>query len=165
MDKILEIFGLHWQSILLSVLNFALLAVGMYFLLFKPVQKMMNARREKLDAIYVENETLNKEAADIRRQQEEWLAEANKRVNAMMADAAKNTEKNRAAIIDDAKKQAAEIIKSTKTELRAEKTRLEEYFKAHVVELAVEMASKVLSREVAAEDNKKIIDDCLSKWS
>ena len=36
--------NIDWQQILLHLLNFLILAVGLYFILYKPVKKFMKKR-------------------------------------------------------------------------------------------------------------------------
>ncbi|MEI3140314.1 MAG: ATP synthase F0 subunit B [Lawsonibacter sp.] len=38
--------NIHWQQIILHLLNFAILAGGLYFLLYRPVRKFMDQREE-----------------------------------------------------------------------------------------------------------------------
>ena len=41
--------NIDWQQILLHLLNFVILFAGLWLLLYKPVKKFMNGRREKYE--------------------------------------------------------------------------------------------------------------------
>lgn len=56
-----EALGLEWQSIVLHLFNLVVLTVGLYFLLFKPVKRMVKERQAKVKKIEKENAELNEE--------------------------------------------------------------------------------------------------------
>ena len=51
-----------------------------------------------------------------------------------------------------------------KKEIENQKAKLQAEVKEEVGSLAIDIASKVLEREVSAADNKKVIDECLKGW-
>lgn len=67
-------------------------------------------------------------------------------------------------IVEDAQKEASVILENAQKEAIAEKQRVQHELHDSVGHIAVEIAEKILEREVSIEDNKRIIDESLSEW-
>ena len=59
--SVFDSLGITWESIVLHLFNLIVLTVGLYFLLFRPVKKMIKQRQEKVKKIEQENADLNEE--------------------------------------------------------------------------------------------------------
>ena len=111
--------NIDWQQILLHLLNFLILATGLYLLLYKPVRRFMEKREDE----YAQRETSSKQALDDaqakREQYEHKLADVDSEIAQMKKAAAAETaamcseklrkaESEAKAIVDDAREKAHE---------------------------------------------------------
>ena len=111
--------NIDWQQILLHLLNFLILATGLYLLLYKPVRRFMKKREDE----YAQRETSSKQALDDaqakREQYEHKLADVDSEIAQMKKVAADETaamcseklrkaESEAKAIVDDAREKAHE---------------------------------------------------------
>lgn len=111
--------NIDWQQILLHLLNFLILATGLYLLLYKPVRRFMKKREDE----YAQRETSSKQALDDaqakREQYEHKLADVDSEIAQMKKSAADATaamcseklrkaESEAKAIVDDAREKAHE---------------------------------------------------------
>ncbi|GHU99810.1 hypothetical protein FACS1894211_05890 [Clostridia bacterium] len=165
MGDIIAKFGIQWPTILYVLGNTVLLVVGLYFLLVKPVKKLMAQRKAKAEEVFKENERLNQEVTDTRLKYEKLTADAAERIDTMMKESQKTAENRAADIVEEAKREAREILTESKKEADAERLRLERHFKTEIASLAVDVAAKVLEREVGEKDNAKLVDEVLGKWA
>jgi F-type H+-transporting ATPase subunit b len=165
MDKIVELFHLDLRTVAIALINIVLIVVILYFLVFRKVKKLMTERKAKAEAEAKENQRLIQEAADTKQKYEKLMKEADEKIAADEAQAGKEASVKAQAVVDDAKKQASAIIAAAKKETEAERHRMERDFKEQLAAAAVDMAAKVLEREVSRQDNSKILDDCLNKWN
>lgn len=165
MGKIIEIFGLDWRTMLVSLGGIILLVAALYLLLFKPVKKLIAEKRAKAQEAFLENERLNKEVLAVKEKYAQMTADAAEKIEQINHETQKAAAEKAQQIVDDAKQRAHEMVVSVRQDLEAERARLEEHFKAEIMELSVELAGKVLEREVQPLDDKKLIDECLEKWS
>ena len=62
--------NIDWQQILLHLLNFVILFAGLWLLLYKPVKKFMNGRREKYEKMDADAEKKTAEAEEKRAEYE-----------------------------------------------------------------------------------------------
>lgn len=103
--SILDTFGISVTSILLHLLNLVVLTVGLYFLLFKPVKRMVRERQEKVKKIEQENSELNAEVKKLKDNTEEVLTEAKKEAADIHEKAVRVANQKADDIIGEAKNQ------------------------------------------------------------
>jgi len=77
--------------------------------------------------------------------------------------AVKNAEARGNAIVDDAKKEARGILDRAEREIEQEKTAAVNEIKGDISNLAVNIAQKVIEKDLKKEDHEKMIDDIISK--
>lgn len=160
MGKIFENLGIDGFEILFHAINLIILIVAMYLLLFKPVKKIIASRRQKLDDIRKENERMREETESMKSGYEEIKQKALEESAVISERAvARGNE-----IVEEAQKEAAAILENAQKEAVAEKQRVQHELYDSVGHIAVEIAEKILEREVSEEDNKRIIDESLSEW-
>ena len=144
--------NVDWQQILLHLFNFAILAGGLYFLLYKPVKSFMDQRI----AYYAEKE---KEAADkieqAKAQEQEYqkrLESADLEINKKKEQAAKDAEKTAATILDDANKQKEHILAEAQKAAAHEKEKMIQDAKEEIVGLAMAATVKMLHGEAVSHE-------------
>ena len=89
---------------------------------------------------------------------------AEQEIAARRKEADAEAEKNAEATLDDARKRAEKILSDAEEEAKREKVKAVAAIKGEVAEVAVLIASGILDKEITAEENAKIIDDCLKEW-
>lgn len=162
--NILEVFGLDWKSMLFYGVNFLLLLAALIGLLYNPVKKMLKKKRESLDDVYLENEKLKaeseKNSAEYAKMVEELKLE-----NARAAATAAETAQQKAdALLADAQEQAKSIVAAAKKESATQMEQLKGEYRDSVNNLAVQVAQKLLEREITESDNNALIEQVLSDW-
>ena len=150
-------------SILLHVVNAAILLIALYFLLYKPVRKYMNARSEGvakglqdvLDAQEQLRQEQNKSRADVEA--------ARKQAADMVAQSVSQAQEQAQQILEDAHTDAEQTIKRARTESEFLRKNARNEMRDEVASLSVMLAGKILQREVKQDDHAKLVDDFLKK--
>lgn len=163
-ESIFERLGISWTSMLFHLVNIVILVVALYFLLYKPVKKIIYNHRQKLKDIFEENKKLNEDALEMQHKYEGLMEDAKQEAMRVSAAAAEKAQEKSDEIIRHAQAQAENIISGAKKDAEASKIRLKNEFRDSVSKAAVDIAGKVLEREVSEKDNKDIIDACLKEW-
>ena len=151
------------NSILLHILNTAILFAAVYFLLYKPVRKFLKAREEKVSAQL----EAGREAAETRdemiAQGRQMLEQAQQQAVAEAADNARQAQQRRNIVIEEANAEAQRIIEHARREAEhiVESTRSEMVEEA--ARLAVEMAGSILRREISDDDQRRLVSEFLEK--
>ena len=115
--------NIDWQQILLHLLNFVILAGGLYFILYKPVKQFMRKREEGYAAREARTKQLHDEAAALREKYDARLRQAEEQIQRDRERHHEELEEERQRLLEDAKDQARAIIStaSQTAELRSKK--------------------------------------------
>lgn len=162
--NILEVFGLDWVSILIYLGNLVLLIAVLVLVLYKPVRNMLREKRKNLDDVYQENERLKAESESLRAQYDKMVDEM-KLQNAKAAAEIAEVAQNRAdEILKEAQAQAEAVIGAAKKQSATQMEQLKAEYRDSVNKLAVQIAQKLLEREISEKDNDALIEQVLSDW-
>lgn len=146
-------------QILLHMLNFVILAGGLTFLLYKPVVKFMEERRQQ----FAEQEAANKANAEENEKLHEEYEKKIRQADAEISERKKLLEKEYAEIsseyIKDAKEKATAIINAAELEAEVRKEHIMESVQAEIGELVVSATQKLLSNTVTPERNSALYDE------
>lgn len=143
---------------LVTMVNVLVAYIILKKLLFKPLIKVMNARKESIGAQVSSAEEKEKQAA-------EKLDEATKRVDAsheeaiqIIADARSQAEKQSETIIETAKKEAQDIRDRAEDDAKRTRQAMLEEMKDEVADLAVSIAGHVLGDNGNEADIRKKVE-------
>lgn len=159
-----EKLGIDVGSIIFYAISLVVLVVALYLLLYKPVTKMIQAHRAKLDEVFEENKRLNEEAEKIKEQNEKEMERVRIESMRIAEEAATKASAVSDELLAEAEKKAKAILETARNDAQVERKRLETEFRDTVGQLAVEISEKILQREVLHTDNEKLIDESLSEW-
>lgn len=163
-SDILEVFGLDWVSMLFYLGNFVLLIGVLVLVLYKPVKKMLKKKRESVDGVYEENEKLKAESEKLKADYEKMVENMrleNARIAAQVAESAR---KRADEVLAEAQAQAQAIISSAQKQTAIQMEQLTGEYRESVNNLAVQIAQKLLEREITEKDNSVLIEQVLSDW-
>ena len=115
--------NIDWQQILLHLLNFAILACGLYFLLYKPVKGFMAKREQHYRELDEQTKQDREEAAALRKAAQEKLNAAEDEIVHMRTHASDEIEAEKQRLLGDARAEARRILETAgKTaEMRSKK--------------------------------------------
>lgn len=153
------------EDVLLHVMNLVILTVGLYFLLFKTIKKKIVARQEAMKKIEQENLQLNDEVKNMKVEFNQLIDKAKCEASKIHQDAVDVANKKSSEIISEAREKSRNIIERTEKEMVTEKSKLESEIKEEIAIISVDIAKKILDKEINAADNEKLIEDCLKNWS
>lgn len=156
--------GLNVIEILLHIFNFIILIIGVRFLLYKPIKKFMDKRAQGYAEEEAEHEKKKEEAAKLRAEAEEKIREAEVRAAKIEDDANANAIKEADAILESARKDAKDIVARAEADMAAKEVRERAALSREVTSLALTMSSKILEREVNAEDNEAVIAPLIEQF-
>jgi len=157
-DSAAKVKDLIWR-----IMNFAVLAGGLIFLLRKPLAKGLESRRQ---GIRDQLDDLEKQKADAEKQLAEYkarLARLGQEVEKIMAEYIKDGEVAKAKIIEEAKAVAEKLQEQAKKNIEHEFQKARQELKAEMVEQAVTMAEALIKKKIKDEDQERIIGEYLTK--
>ena len=145
--------NIDWQQILLHFLNFAILAFGLYMLLYKPIKAFMDKRAKYYEDI---DKNANEKMEQIKSLETEYNSkisnletEIKERKLAAEELISSQTQKE----LELAHTEANRIVAEAKAEGQAEKEKIIASSKKEIVELAIQASDKIL-KEQGKKDGK-----------
>ena len=130
--------------------------------LFKPVREILAKRQAKADADIKEAAAAKEEAAAIKSEYEQNMLEAKEKANELLAAAQKNAAEKSDQMIKEASAQAASIKQKAESDIAQERRKAVNELKDEIGSMAMEIAGKVIEREISEKDHEKLIDEFIS---
>lgn len=159
----LDVISVNLWQILISLANLTILFLILKKFLYKPVQKMLDARRAEIDSQYADADAANTSAKAKDAELTERLAGAKAEAEGIVKEAA-DTAKNRGdKIIEDARATADGIIRQAEVDAELHRKRVNETIKAQIVDVSTALAEKMLEREINTDDHNALIDEFIEK--
>lgn len=131
--------------------------------LFKPIRNILEKRTALADAQIREAKEAKDEAQAIKTEYEENMKTAREKANDILTTAQKNATAQSEEIIREASKQAVSIKEKAERDIEQEKRKAVNEIKNEIGSMAMEIAGKVIEREISADDHSKLIDEFIEK--
>ncbi len=157
-----ELVGIVPWTFVAQICN---LFIQMYLIkrfLFKPVNEMLEKRRALADAQIREAEEAKTEANAIKTEYEQNMKEAKEKANEILATAQKTAALQSEEVLKEATAQAAALKSKAESDIAQEKRKAVNEIKDEIGGIAVEIAGKVIEREINEEDHTKLIDEFIA---
>ncbi|MDR3728271.1 MAG: ATP synthase F0 subunit B [Oscillospiraceae bacterium] len=135
--------NIDWQQILLHLFNFAILAGGLYLLLYRPVKQFMEQRQAYYQNIHQEAQQVKEQADQMKAEYQEKMSQVEKTIAQRQADAKQELEQLRSQQVADAKEEAEEILAKAQENAQREKTEMISKASKELVDIAVTAAEKI----------------------
>ncbi len=155
----LDIISVNIWQILISLINLLIMFRILKKFLFKPVNKVVNQRQEQVEKLYSDaDESLNS-AKQMKEEYEQRLASARQEADSMIKSAAQTAQQKGDQILAEAKSQAGRVKQKAEEEIAQQKQQMLKDVRSEISGLAVDIASKVVEREVSQQDYEGFVDD------
>ncbi|MCC8101794.1 MAG: F0F1 ATP synthase subunit B [Clostridiales bacterium] len=141
------------------------LFIQMYLIkrfLFKPINNILEKRKAAADAEIQEATKAKEEAQAMKTEYEQNMLEAKTKANDILTNAQKTATVQSEEILREASAQAASIKAKAESDIAQEKRKEVNEIKDEIGSMAVEIAGKVIEREVSEEDHAKLIDEFIA---
>lgn len=158
-----SLVSINPATIVFTLINLLIIFLIFRFLLYKPVCKMLDKRKE-MAAAEIDEARKAKEAAQ--KAEEEYtarLADAKAEASEIMKQATLRAQKREEEIVDEANKKAAEIRNKAEESIERDKQRAINEIKNEISDIVVMAAGKVVEKEISASDNEEIISKFLEE--
>lgn len=161
-----RIFGLDAQlvfDVILQGICVLILFAFLSYVLFNPVRKILNDRKEKIKMDIASAADEKTQADQYRTEYEQKLANINKEAENILSEARKKAMRREETIVAEAKEEAAKIIERANVEIQLEKKKVKDEVKHEMIEIAALMASKIVAEAIDANKQNMLIEDTLKE--
>ena len=158
--------GVHnaWLTIdTWKVLNFGILAVGVFFIAKKPVAEFFSSRAKSIED---EINELEQKKADAQKELAEYQTKfknLDQESKQIVEDYIKQGEEAKKRIIAEAGEQAEKLEDMAKRNIQQEFKSAKANLQQEIVEKALEKAEEIIKASISSDDQDKLVDEYLKK--
>lgn len=147
-----------WE-IVTQLINLLLLFLLVRHFLFKPVNSILAQRQEEINHDYEEAEKAQDEAFALRDEYQKRIGDAKAEASDILKTAAAKASQHSEEIVLEAQQQAARLKEKADEQIALEKKKAMNELKDEISGIAVDIASKVVEREINAKDHEALIKE------
>lgn len=159
----LDIISINIWNILISLVNLLIIFLILKKLLFKPVKKVLDQRQGQVGKLYDDAKTAKELAEKEKEQYDEKLAMAHDEAVEIVSAAKERAERMGDEIVDEANRKATGMIKRADEEIAQQRKKAMNEIKEDISNISVDIAEKVIEREIDERDHKELIDKFINE--
>jgi F-type H+-transporting ATPase subunit b len=152
--------NLFW--VIVSALNFIVFFVLIWTFAFKPVSKMLEDRRERIEQGLKDAEQARRDRENAEAERVATLAEARKEANDILARAQKVAQETRDADLAATREELERIRERAANDIEAEKQRAIAELRGEVADLALAAAGRVLGESMTDDRQRRLVREFLT---
>lgn len=146
-------------TFLAQICNLMIQLVIFKKLLLNPVKKVIAERKAKADSQIADAEKLRTEAEAMKAEYEQNLQNARTEASQIVATAQKTAAARSEELLGEARAQAAALKQKAEADIAQERKKAVNEVKDEIGGMAMEIASKVVEREIKEADHQDLIDE------
>jgi F-type H+-transporting ATPase subunit b len=163
MEQILKDFGIQPLLLGAQIVNFFVLLFILNKLLYKPVLKMLQKRRETITQSLKNAEEIEQKLLKTEEDREKKLEEAGKDARKILEEATVTA----GEIIKEAHAKAGtdieEMLKKGQESIKFEQEKMHQEMREELADIVVAALEKVTGKTINKSDQKKMVEDTISK--
>jgi F-type H+-transporting ATPase subunit b len=158
----LEQLGINIGLLASQLVNFILLALLLYLVLYKPVLRMLNERKERIARSMADVDAAREAAAKAQLEYDRKVAEAQRKAQEIIAAAAQTGEKAKADIVADAHREADRIKQDAIADAEQQKVRALADVQSQIAGLSMMATERVLGQAMDEKTQRQLISSFLA---
>lgn len=151
--------GVNPWTALFTFCNMLVTFAVLRHFLFKPVKQMIDDRQQEIDQMYADASAAKQKAADLEAEYQQHLQSIKAEQDAMLREATVRAQKREEEIVNAARTEAQALRTAAEAEMAQERKKAVNDLKNEIGGIALEIASKVVEREINTADHQALIDE------
>ncbi|KRM18841.1 ATP synthase F0, B subunit [Ligilactobacillus hayakitensis DSM 18933 = JCM 14209] len=150
--------GVAWGDFIFYIFTFLILLALVKKYAWGPVTEMMEKRSQKISDDIDSAEKARQDAEDLLAKREAALKNSRVEASEIIDRAKKNGEQQKANIISSAQDEVQTLKSNAKKDIQQERQEALDSVKNDVAELSIEIATKIIRKELTSKDQKALVD-------
>jgi len=159
----LEGLGINPGFLLSQIVNFLILFVALYFLLWKRVLRTLDERRRRIQEGLENAERARQELARIEEEYQRRVAEGQAEAERIKAQALQEAEQAREEVLEKARAEAEKILAQARAEAEVLRREALVGMREQIVDLALTAASKVIGEALDEQAHRQLIEKFIAE--
>jgi F-type H+-transporting ATPase subunit b len=154
--------GINGPFLLSQIVNFLILFLALRFLLWKPMLKMLNERKQRIAQGLEDAEEARKDRERAQAEYEERIKQAQQEREEILAEAAREGEQATAETLAQARAQAEQIVAAGKETVEQERQQMLTELRSQIAALSIAAANKLIGEALDEQRQRRLIDEFFS---
>ena len=163
MGQAVEALGLNLPQLVAQIVNFFLLLVILRLLLYKPILKMLDDRKQRISEGLNAAEIARAEAAQAQANIQQQLDASRKEGQEMVANAQQIATRIQAEAREQANRDREASLERATAEIQLERDRAIADLRGEFADITVRAAERVIGQSLDAPAHQRIIDETLAE--
>ena len=163
MKEVQDLVTIDPWTLIAQLLNLFIQVMLIKKFLFKPIREILAKRKALADAELADAAKAKEEAESLKSEYEESMKQARDKANDILNTAQKSASQQSEEIIREANAQAVSIKAKAERDIEQERRKAVNEIKDEIGDMAMEIAGKVIGREINSSDHEKLIDEFINK--
>lgn len=151
--------GINPWTALFTFCNMMITFAVLKKFLFKPVKKMIDDRQAEIDTMYADADVAKQKAAELEQEYQQHLQSIRDERDTLLREATARAQKREEEIVGEARAEAAALRAVAEADIAQERKKAVNDLKNEIGGIAVDIAGKVVEREINETDHKALIDE------
>ena len=160
--QVQELVGIVPWTFIAQICNLFIQVYLIKRFLFKPINQMLEKRKAMADAEIQDAVKAKDDAHAMKAEYEQNMQDAKTKANEILTAAQKTAAIQSEEMLKEASAQAAAMKAKAENDIAQEKRKAVNEIKGEIGGMAMEIAGKVIEREISEEDHEKLIDEFIS---
>ena len=163
MGEAVEALGLNLPQLIAKIVNFFILLFILRLVLYKPVLRMLDERRQRIAEGLNAAEIARAEAAQSQANMQAQLEEARKESQGVIANAQEIANRIQADAREQAARDRDAALERARTEIQLERDRAIAELRGEFADITVLAAERVIGQSLDKQAHQRIIDETLAE--
>jgi len=155
--------GLNFKLLFIQVVGFILLYLLLKKFLFGRIVEMIQRRGDEIKSAYEENQKTRDDIAGLKTAYERKLLDARQEAERLIQEATDRAEKTGQELLDKTRREVAEIRQKGLDDVRQEKKRIVSELRNDVINLSVQIATRIIEKKIEPAEAAKLTDEVVSQ--
>jgi F-type H+-transporting ATPase subunit b len=162
-ERIVTTFGVDWPHLLAQVVSFCILCFVLYRFAYRPILRMLEARREQIARGLANAEQIKAELARTEAQRQEVMAQANVQANKLIEEARAAASRLKEQETQKAIAAAEQIVAKAREATAQDYARMLAELKHEVGRLVVQATATVAGKILTSEDQRRLAEETVKE--
>ena len=159
----MEQLGIEPSLLLAQIVNFSIIAFILTKVLYKPVLRMLEERKKKIEEGLALAEKMQTAEEQIKQKEASMLERARIDAHELIEEAKKQAKHEEKEIIEQARKEASRIVERGKLEAQNHRKAMDDQIRKEAIELAVVMSRRLLSEVLTESEQHRVLSKHIEK--
>lgn len=163
--EIFKQFGIEPTLLVAQIINFLIILFVLKKFFYKPITKMLDARRETIAQSLKNAEEIELKLQQTEEKSAKIIADSQQKAEQLLEDAKKGAENITNTAMDEAKKAQEEMMQKALEQIAAAKDTMKKEVEEETLALVVDVTQKVLGRTMKTSEKAELTKKAITQMS